>query len=140
MPGKGEISSGANGCRRGGRCQAAAVAGQRFAHLVVAAAVPVAPRGSAAAGVGRDENLDAALGDPLHLLAVPVAGVGQQHRGQRVDAGGRELALGGVEHRLEVSEVGADGLDLGRHHDLVLVGDGLRVVALHEAAQPLDVA
>ena len=44
----------------------------------------------------------------------------------------------GVEHRLEVSEVGADGLDLGGQHDLVLVGDRLRVVALQEAAQALD--
>ena len=52
--------------------------------------------------------------------------------------GGRELAFGGVEHRLEVSEVGADGLDLGGQNDLVLVGDGLRVVALQEAAQALD--
>jgi hypothetical protein len=45
---------------------------------------------------------------------------------------------GGVEHRLEVSEVGADGLDLGGQHDLMFVGDGLRVVALQEAPQALD--
>jgi hypothetical protein len=61
---------------------------------------------------------------------VPVAGVGQQHPGQLVDAGGLELALGDVEHRLKVSEVGADGLDFGGQDDLVLVGDGLRVVSL----------
>src|SRR5918995_4106273 len=47
---------------------AAAIGGEDAAHLVVVAAVPVAPRGPAAAGVGRDENLDAALGDALHLL------------------------------------------------------------------------
>ena len=46
--------------------------------------------------------------------------------------------LGGVEHRLQVPEVGADGLDLGGQDDLLLVGDGLGVVALHPAAQPLD--
>jgi len=46
--------------------------------------------------------------------------------------------LGGVQHRLEVPEVGADGLDLGGQDDLVLVGDGLRVVALQEPAQALN--
>jgi hypothetical protein len=46
--------------------------------------------------------------------------------------------LRGVEHRLEVPEVGADGLDLGRQHDLMLVGDRLRVVALQKPAQTLD--
>jgi hypothetical protein len=74
----------------------------------------------------------------LHPFAVPVAGVGQQHLGRVVDAGRGELALGGVEHRLQVPEIGADGLDLGSQHDLVFVGDRLRVVALQEAAQTLD--
>ena len=83
-------------------------------------------------GVGRDEHLDAAVGDALHLLAVPVASVGQQHLRRLGDAGGRQLALGGVEHRLEVSEVSADRLDLGGQNDLVFVGDRLRVVALQE--------
>ena len=87
---------------------------------------------------GGIEHLDAVVADPLHLLAVPVAGVGEQHPGQLVDAGGVELALGDVEHRLKVSEVGADGLDFGGQDDLVLVGDGLRVAALQEAAQALD--
>jgi hypothetical protein len=54
------------------------------------------------------------------------------------DAGPGELALGGVEHRHEVSEVRADGLDLGGQDNLVLVGHGLRVVALQKAAQALD--
>jgi hypothetical protein len=80
----------------------------------------------------------AAIDDALHLFAVPVAGVGQQHLGRVIDAGGSELALRGIEHRLKVPEVGADGLDLGGQHDLVLVRDGLRVVALQEAAQALD--
>jgi hypothetical protein len=37
-----------------------------------------------------------------------------------------------------VSEVGADGLDLGGQDDLMLIGDGLGVVALQKAAQALD--
>ena len=73
-----------------------------------------------------------------HLLAVPVAGVGQQHPGRLVDAGRVQFVLGGVEHRFQVPEVGADGRDLGGQDDLVLVGDGLGVVALDPAAQPLD--
>ena len=51
-----------------------------------------------------------------------------------------KLALSGVEHRLQMPEVGGHGHHLGRDHDLVLVGDGLRVVALQEpaAARALD--
>jgi hypothetical protein len=37
-----------------------------------------------------------------------------------------------------MSEVAADGLDLGGQDDLMLVGDGLRVVALQKAAQAFD--
>jgi hypothetical protein len=66
-------------------------------------------------------TLNAAVDDALHLLALPVAGVGQQHLRRLVDAGGGELALGGGEHRLEVAEVGADGLDLGGQNDLMLL-------------------
>jgi hypothetical protein len=47
---------------------------------------------------------------------------------------GVELALGRVEHRFQVPEVGRDGHHLGGDHDLVLVGDRLRVVALQEPA------
>jgi hypothetical protein len=45
--------------------------------------------------------------------------------------------VGGVEIGSR-SEVGADGLDRSGEDDLVLVGDGLGVVALQEAAQALD--
>ena len=55
-------------------------------------------------------------------------------RGSLVDAGGLELALGGVEHRLEVSEVRRGGHHLGGDDDLLVVGDGLCVVALQEPA------
>src|SRR3954452_18192383 len=55
---------------------AAALAGEDSAHEVVVAALPVAPGCAAAAGVGWNEDLDAAVDDVLHLLAVPVAGVG----------------------------------------------------------------
>jgi hypothetical protein len=37
-----------------------------------------------------------------------------------------------------VAEVTAGGHDLGGEDDLVLVGDGLGVVALDEPAQPFD--
>ena len=80
----------------------------------------------------------AAIDDALHLLAVPVAGVGEQHLGRVRDAGGGQLALRGVEHRLEVTEVRADRLDFGGEDHLMLVDDGLPVVALHPAAQALD--
>jgi hypothetical protein len=49
-----------------------------------------------------------------------------------------QFVLGGVEHRFQVPEVGADGGDFGGQDDLVLVGDGLGVVALDPSAQPLD--
>jgi hypothetical protein len=54
-----------------------------------------------------------------------------------VTPGGLELALGGVEHRLQMPEVRRGGHHFGRDHDLVLVGDGLGVVALNEPAQSL---
>ena len=82
------------------------------------------------AGVGRDQHLNPAVDDAFHLLPVPVTGVREQHLGRVVDAGGVQLALGGVEHRLEMTEVRADGLDLRGQDDLLLVGDDLRVVAL----------
>ena len=69
---------------------------------------------------------------------MPVAGVGQHDAGRLLDADALKLAARGVEHRLEVTEVTAGGLDLGGDDDLVLVGDGLGVVALDEAAQSFD--
>jgi hypothetical protein len=82
--------------------------------------------------------LDAAIDDILHLLLVPVAGVGEQHRRRVGDAGRLEFALGGVDHQLEVPEVRCRDHDLGGQDDLVLAGDGLRVVTLDEPAQALD--
>ena len=55
--------------------------------------------------------------DALHLFAVPVAGVGEQHRGQFVDATAASFALGRVEHPLEMSQLGADGLLLAGQND-----------------------
>jgi hypothetical protein len=43
----------------------------------------------------------------LHLLLMPIAGVSDDDGRVLVDAGGLELALRGVERRLEVSEVRA---------------------------------
>src|SRR4051812_20654759 len=73
---------------------AAALAGQHASHEVVVAALPVASGGSAAAGVGRDQDLDAAIDDGGHLVAVPVAGIGQQHPGRVIDASVCEFSLG----------------------------------------------
>ena len=75
-----------------------------------------------------------AIDDALHLLLMPVASVAEQHLRNIGDAGRREFALRGVEHRFQMPEVGRNGHDLGGDHDLVLVGDGLGVVALQEPA------
>ena len=65
---------------------------------------------------------------------MPVAGVSERDLGCSVMPAAWSSRAGGVEHRFEVAEVGALGPDLGGDHDLVLVDDGLRVVALHEPA------
>src|ERR671911_607956 len=75
---------------------AAALAGQHAAHEGVVAARPAGPRGLAFAGVGRDEHLAAPGDRALHLALMPVAGVGEDHPGKLVDAGGLQLAAGGV--------------------------------------------
>jgi hypothetical protein len=108
--------------------------GKDSAHEFVEAAVPAWAGAFAALGVGRDQHCDAAIDDALHLLLMPVAGVAEQHPRDIGDAGCHEFALGGVEHRFEVSEVRRDRHDFGGDHDLVFVGDGLGVVALQEPA------
>jgi len=52
------------------------------------------------AGVGRDQDLDAAADDAVHLLLVPVAGVGNDDPELIADAGGTEFAFGGFDHWL----------------------------------------
>ena len=52
------------------------------------------------------------------------------------DPGVGELALGRGDHRLKRREVDRLGRDLGGEHDLMLVDDRLRVVALHIAFWP----
>jgi hypothetical protein len=71
---------------------------------------------------------------------MPIASVRDEHLRNLRDAGGVQFVLSGVEHRLQMPEVRGHGHHLGRGHDLVLIGDGLRVVALHEpaAARALD--
>jgi hypothetical protein len=63
-----------------------------------------------------DQHLDAAANDVLHLALVPVARVGDDHPG-RLCTGPRQLALGGVHHRLEVAEVGRLDRHLGGDQD-----------------------
>jgi hypothetical protein len=84
---------------------AAVLAGQDPAHERVEAAVPARPGAFAFAGIRWDQHRDALVDDPFHLALVPIAGVRQQHPGRFGDASGAQLALGGVEHRLEVPEV-----------------------------------
>lgn len=117
---------------------AAVVVGEHSSHVRVDAALPAGPRRFSPARVRRDQDLDAAIDDRLHLLVMPVAGVGQHDTRCVFDARASELALGGVDHRLEVPEVAARDHHLSGQDDLMLVGDGLRVVALDEPAQPLD--
>ena len=68
--------------------------------------VPARPRASRVAGVGRDSTWMPSAGDLLHLALVPVAGVGEHHLRVVGDSGRVQFALGGVEHRFEVPEVG----------------------------------
>jgi len=66
---------------------AAAVGGQHRAHGVVGAAVPPRPGGLgvlATTGVGWDEHWDALAADRVHLLQVPVAGIGSTTPGSSV--------------------------------------------------------
>jgi hypothetical protein len=75
-------------------------------------------------------------GEVLHLLGVPVAGVGEHDLRQRVDPRGGKLSLSGADHRL-VSEVRRVDRHLGGDHDLLGGDHGLRVVALHPAREVL---
>jgi hypothetical protein len=84
----------------------AAVGREPLAHCRVGAALPAWSGAFVAAGVRRDQQFDPALGDLLHLLVVPVAGIGEHHLRLLGDAGRLELPAGGVEHRFEMPEVG----------------------------------
>ena len=75
---------------------AAAVAREDSAHERVKAAVPTRPSAFAALGVGRDQHRDAAIDDPLHLLLMPVAGVGEEHLRNLRDAGALLMLLIGT--------------------------------------------
>ena len=59
-----------------------------------------------AARVRRDQHADPMLaGDVVHVLLVPVAGVGERDLRPVADAGLLELSQGGVDHRSQVREV-----------------------------------
>lgn len=91
--------------------RAAVFGGQDAAHEGLGAAVPAGSWCFSTAGIGRDEYLGASGDDVLHLVKMPVAGVGEHRPKRVVDAGVAQLALGGLDHRLEVAEVGR-----GDHH------------------------
>jgi hypothetical protein len=86
------------------------------------ARVRQAPGAVAARLVGGRDRIPV-LGKPPLSPARPGRSGRAAPLGRLVDAGGREFALGGVDHRFEVAEVGADRLDLGGQDDLELVGD-----------------
>src|SRR5271155_5019814 len=79
--------------------------GEHSAHVRVGAAVPSRTGALALAGIRRDQYRDPVVDDVLHLLLVPVAGIGEQHSRRLGDTCRLKLALGCVEHRLEVTEV-----------------------------------
>lgn len=68
-------------------------------------------------GVGRHEHPDAVTDDPFELDLMPAAGIGHDDLGI-AKAQPAQLAPGRADHRLEVSEVGRLGLDLGGDDDL----------------------
>jgi hypothetical protein len=68
---------------------------------------------------------------------MPVAGVGQHDARRLAHTDGVELAAGCIQHGLQKPEVRGGGHDLGGEDDLVLVGDGLRVVAWRNPRRPL---
>src|SRR3954451_24073044 len=70
---------------------AAMLAGKDPAHERVVAAVPARPWALSSARVGRDQDLDAAIDDVLHLLVMPVAGVGEHDARRLGDTGRCEL-------------------------------------------------
>jgi hypothetical protein len=73
--------------------------------VVIETALPSRPGGLALGRFGWNEHLGAAVDDVLHLLGVPVAGIGDSHARGFSHTGASELALGGLHHRLEVPEV-----------------------------------
>jgi len=84
----------------------AVLGGQDAAHEVIEPAAPARPGCGSQARLGPDQDRDAVGGEPLDLLGVPVAGVGDDDVGKLADAGGREFAAGRGDGPFEVPEVG----------------------------------
>jgi hypothetical protein len=61
---------------------------------------------------------------------VPVPRISNDRSGELRDPGGAELALDGIDHRLEMTEVRGVDRDLRSEDDLLLVDCGLHVVPL----------
>jgi hypothetical protein len=88
------VERGAGGCGKGA------------AHEGVEAAVPARAAAFALLGVGRDEDCQAVSGECLHLDLMPVTASSAHHVRRLLDAGGVQLAAGGVDERPELAEVG----------------------------------
>src|SRR5215218_9089099 len=86
----------------------AVLGGQHRPHPRVAAAGPASPRGAAAALVGRDQHRNVLVGYHLvHVLLVPVAGIGCDRLGQMIDARPLQLAERRAHHRVELLVISA---------------------------------
>jgi hypothetical protein len=109
--------------------------GEHSSHEGEPASGPAGSFAVAFAAVGRDQNREpVASGEVVHVLLVPVLSVGDDDRRLVGHAGLLELAEGGLDHRSQMREVAGGGSDLRRDRDLLLVHDGLGVVALDVAA------
>ena len=83
----------------------AEVAGEHAAHEGVAAAIPAAAGSVALARVGRDQHLGAVAHDVIDLILMPVAAVSNRDPGRLGHTDLLQFPSGGLDHRLEVTEV-----------------------------------
>jgi hypothetical protein len=67
---------------------------EHVAHEVIDAAAPARPRCCSEPGVGSDQDGDAGAGEPLDLLAVPVARIGEDHAREFGHARGPQARVG----------------------------------------------
>ena len=120
--------------RVGARCRIQAPrsgAGERASRLLPGEGNSGSEHRNPWKGRRRDRHLHSPIDDGLLLDVVPVAGVGENDLGHRVDPGGGKLSLGVGDHRLRVSEVRR----VDRHSAGIMICSAVTtacaVVALH---------
>ena len=102
--------------------EVAAVAGREHPpHEGVKTSLPDLARAPLRLPASAGSDHSAAAREPLDLVGVPVAGVGQHHRGRVSHSGRSEFDLSGGDHRFELPEVGSGDRHLGRDHNLIFV-------------------